>query len=218
MMKAHLPEKSSLSKLLRLSQRAASGHLNALGLEGEVEKQGMVWVIIRTGGEIFAPLQGDITVTTWPGKSKSGMMPRYCEMHNADGTLALRLVSVWMLADAKNRQMRLDAKIALPDLSRGDELPFPRHLPKKDLPALGSFTVTQDMIDANGHMNNAAYPDAALAFADKSAELPKTFCLDYRNEILPQTTVLVGGAWQENLLLLGGRSEDKEYFRMQFTY
>ena len=203
---------------MQTSQKAAFGHLCDLGLKGAAEEKGLAWIIIRTCGELYAPLVGDITVTTWPGKTRTGMMPRYCHFYDSEGRLLCKLLSVWALADVQSRSMRLDAELPIPDMTRGDELPFPRHLPKRELPPLGVFSPTEDSIDENGHLNNAAYPHYAFAAAGLAETLPKTFCVDYRNEILPQNSVRVCGAWENESLLLSGVDDNKEYFRMKCTY
>ena len=214
-------EVQNLSSLLRLSQEAAFRHLCLLGLEGVVEKEGLAWVIIRSSGKIYAPPTGRCRISTWPGKTRAGMMPRYFQIHLPDGTLAMELVSVWMLADVQSRQMRLDLKLPIPDMTRGDELPFPRHLHKMDLPPVGQFTVTDALIDENGHMNNAVYPDTALRVLQENLPLPKSFSVDYRNELLPHSTAQVFALWEEGeerTLHLSGYAQDVESFRMKFTY
>ena len=211
---------STASEYLRLSQTAAGQHLEELGLAGTVESQDLAWVIIRVRGEVLTAPEKTLTVTTWPGKEKLGMMPRYCEMRNPDGTLALRISTIWVLADVNTRQMRSDASAPVPDMSRGDEPPFPRSLPRKNLPLLGSFVPEKHQIDVNGHMNNAAYPDAALAFlpADFEGKSIRSFAVDYRQEILPGTKVDVFGGAVEDGFFFCGKNGDTEHFRMHFTF
>lgn len=211
---------ATASEYLRLSQAAAGRHLEELGLAGTVEAQGLAWVIIRVRGEVFVPPAENLTVTTWPGKEKLGMMPRYCEMRNPDGTLALRISTIWVLADIHTRQMRADASAPVPDMSRGDEPPFPRSLPRKELPLLGSFVPGAAQIDVNGHMNNAAYPDAAMTFlpAEYQGKPICGFAVDYRQEILPKTHIDVFGGGVEDGFLFCGKSEAAEHFRMKLTF
>lgn len=214
-----LPKNHRTSDLLRLAQHAAGRHLDELGFHNTAAEQGLAWVIIRTRMEILCPPDETLTVETWPGTTRLGMMPRYCLMYNADGQVAVRMVVVWALADILTRQMRLDASIPIPDMSRGDEPPMPRGLPKKDLPRLGVFTPQSHQIDKNGHMNNAAYPDAAEdAAADLLAGKTVTaVSIDYRAEILPETEVAVHGAEADGKILLCGKKDEKEFFRMMLT-
>ena len=218
-MKFSLPEAPGPSGILRVAQQAAGAHLTALGLEGEERRQGLVWVIIRTRCEIFGEPSRELTAVTWPGATRAGMMPRYCEMFREDGSLFARLATTWVLADASTRQMRLDAPISVPDLSRGDEPPMARSLPRKELPFLSDFVPAASQIDSNGHVNNAAYLDAAMDAAGhllQGREL-SAFAVDYRAEILPGTKVSVFGAMESNVLYLCGKSESKEHFRMTIT-
>ena len=207
------------SEILRISQQAAGAHLAALGLEGEAQKLGLVWIIIRIRCEIFAQPGKQGTAVTWPGTPRVGMMPRYCELYDPAGNLTARIVTTWVLADAATRQLRLDCPVPVPDLSRGDEPAPGRSLPRKDLPFLSAFSPAPGQIDENGHMNNAAYLDAA---ADAAAGLLQgrdlaAFAVDYRAEILPGTEISVCGAMEGNTLYLCGKGEEKEHFRMTMT-
>lgn len=215
-----LPEEHKLSDFLRLSQEAAFRHLTELGLAGLAERQGLAWVIIRIRAELPAPPSKTLTVTTWPGKEKAGMMPRYCEMYNPDGSCAARLVTTWVLADSATRQMRMDAPLSVPDMSRGDEPPVPRALPRRELPLLGNYIPAAGQIDSNGHVNNAAYLDLATAFVPEDPEGRRVtaFAVDYRAEILPGTKVSVCGEMREDTFLLSGKSDGREHFRMTLTY
>jgi len=218
-MKITLPEGSGPSGILRAAQQAAGAHLTALGLEGEERRQNLAWVIIRTRCELFGAPVREITAMTWPGATRAGMMPRYCEMFREDGSLFARLSTTWVLTDAITRQMRLDAPISVPDLSRGDEPPMARALPRKELPFLSEFTPTPSQIDSNGHVNNAAYLDAAMDAAGHllQGRQLSAFAVDYRAEILPGTEVSVFGAMEDNILYVCGKSESKEHFRMTLT-
>lgn len=214
-----LPEQYRSSDILRLSQEAAVRHVEVLGLAGVAEAQGLAWVIIRVRCELLAPLHpGEVRVETWPGETKNGMMPRYCRIYNADGQLAAQLVTIWVLADVQTRQMRPDAPIAVPAMLQGYEPPMPRGLPRKNMPQTGSFLVTPQQIDGNGHMNNACYLDAAEDAIGGVQGLLRGFAVDYRAEILPGAEVAVFSKQEEGLLLLSGKCGEKEHFRMTLQY
>ena len=213
-----LPQSFRTSDLLRLSQDAAFGHLQELGLGGVAEKLGYVWVITRVRGEILNPPDRTLRVETWPGKTRLGMMPRYCDMYNEDGTLAVRLLTVWVLADFRTRQMVQDPAVCVPDMTRGGEMPSPRSLARKLMPRVGGFMPAPGQIDGNGHMNNAAYLDAAEDSLPFPPRALSAFAVDYRAEILPGTQVTVYATEQENCVFLSGSCGEKEHFRMQLTY
>lgn len=215
-----LTEVPGPSEILRISQKAAGANLAALGLAGEAEAQGLVWVIIRTRCQLFSQPGKDGTAVTWPGATRTGMMPRYCELYDPAGSLTARIVTTWVLADDATRQLRLDSPIPVPDLSRGDEPAPARSLPRKELPFLRAFTPSAAQIDENGHMNNAAYLDAAM---DAAGELIPgreitAFAVDYRAEILPGTEIGIYGAVEGNILHLSGKTAEKEHFRMTLTW
>ena len=215
-----LPRPYRTSDLLRLSQAAAGRHLDELGFHNTAAEHGLAWVIIRTRMDILRTPDETLTVETWPGTTRLGMMPRYCVMYNADGQVAVRMTVVWALADVQTRQMRLEEAIPIPDMSRGDEGPMPRGLPKKEMPVLGSFVPQPHQIDKNGHMNNAAYPDAAedAAAALLNGKTVASVAIDYRAEILPGTEVSVHGMELDGKVLLSGISTEKEHFRMALTF
>ena len=66
------PASPRTADYLRFSQTAAASHLKALGLEGKLEQQGYVWVIVRIHGRIYKPLPPTFTVRTWPGAKCPG--------------------------------------------------------------------------------------------------------------------------------------------------
>ncbi len=211
-----LPQDYGLSHVLQLSQKAAGEHLHQLGLHGKAEEMGLVWMIIRIHGEILRPLDGKLQITTWPMAGKRGFLPRYCEMRDADGQLCARLTTLWVLADATTRTLRTDEPIPVPHMTRGDELPPDRSLPKKDLPYLGDFAVVDSQIDENGHMNNCQY--ATLAEPYFPPRPLREFTIDYRAELLPNTCGTLWGAWEGETLSICGTAAEKDHFRMKFSF
>jgi len=209
------PQNPSTADYLRISQTAATAHLRALGLEGKLEQQGYVWVIVRISGKIYAPLPETFTVQTWPGVRHRGFLPRYCRLLK-DGAVLADMVTVWVLADAKSRTMALDIDPGVPELVTGDELPTPRSLPKKAVTDGREFAVEDGWIDANGHMNNCFYPYCAERTLGLTG-LPKAFQVDYRHELLPGQRAAVAALWEENTVFISGFAE-KEHFRMKLEY
>ena len=111
----HRPEHPRTSDFLRISQAAASAHLEALGLKGKLERRGLVWVIVRIRGEIYKPLPETFTVETWPGIRQKGFLPRYCRILDGSEVVA-SMVTLWVLADVKSRTMVLDLDPGVPEL------------------------------------------------------------------------------------------------------
>ena len=204
------------SDLLRISQAAATAHLDALGLTGAAKKNGLVWVIIRIHGEVYAPVNGEVTVETWPGVSQRGFLPRYCRIYAADGTLAASFVTLWVLADAESRTLAEGASLGVPEMETGYELPIPRALPRKRMEVTGTFRVKPEWIDANGHMNNCCYLDAAEETLHLTA-IPKALWVDYRHELLPGSEARISSMQEENVVTISGHG-DVEHFRMKLEY
>lgn len=209
------PENLRTSDFLRISQTAASAHLEALGLTGVLEARGLVWVIIRIRGEIYKPLPQRFTVQTWPGIRQKGFLPRYCRILDGEEVVA-NMVTLWVLADAKSRTLSLDTDPGVPELVTGWELPIPRSLKRKTMEKAGEFSVKPQWIDGNGHMNNCCYLDAAEETLGLSA-IPGAFSVDYRHELLPEQRTAVCARWEENTLCLSGQGET-ECFRMKLEY
>lgn len=208
------PASPRTADYLRFSQTAAASHLKALGLEGKLEQQGYVWVIVRIHGRIYKPLPPTFTVRTWPGAAKGGFLPRYCRLLDGDTVLA-DMVTLWVLADASSRAMaQVDAGV--PEMSTGYELPIPRALPRKQPEGGIPFTVQNNWIDENGHMNNCFYPQAAEDALGIS-RLPKAFWVDFRRELLPGQTAQICCREESDGLLLSGWGES-EHFRMKLQY
>lgn len=205
------------SDLLRLAQDAASAHLDAMGLTGVAEKQGLAWVIIRTHMECYAPISGEIRCETWPAPGKMGFRPRHCRFFSPEGTLLAQSVSLWVLADAQSRSLSVTADFPLPEILTGAELPLPRALPRKTMEPAGDFAVDPAWIDSNGHMNNTCYLRAAEEVLHLTG-LPKRFTADYRAELLPGNTATVCAQREENVLRVAFLCGEKEHFRMILEY
>lgn len=209
------PQPLRTSDFLRISQAAATAHLDRLGLTGKAEAQGLAWVIIRVRGELYAPLPETFTVQTWPGISRRGFLPRYCRILSGD-TVVASMVTLWVLADAATRTLALGADLGVPEIETGYELPIPRALPKKAGAHTADFTVDPQWIDSNGHMNNCCYLDAAEQTLGLTG-LPKAFSVDYRHELLPGGSAGLCCHREENRTYVTGTGET-EYFRMLLEY
>ena len=209
------PKNPETADLLRISQEAATAHLRALGLEGKLEAQGYVWVIIRITGRIYAPLPPTFTARTWPGVRRRGFLPRYCRLLDGDRVLA-DMATVWVLADAKTRTLAADVDPGVPELVTGYELPAARALPKKSADGGAEFAVLDEWVDKNGHMNNCFYPHAAEKALGLTG-LPKAFQVDYRHELLPGQTAKIASFREENKVFATGFSQI-EHFRLMLEY
>lgn len=209
------PEHLRTSDFLRISQAAATAHLEELGLTGALEAQGLVWVIIRIRGEVYKPLPEKFTVQTWPGVRQKGFLPRYCRILSGNEVVA-SMVTLWVLADAESRTLALDTDPGVPELVTGWELPIPRSLKRKTMEKVGEFSVKPEWIDGNGHMNNCCYLDAAEDTLGIT-RLPTAFTVDYRHELLPGGSAAVCAQRDGNILYFSGEGE-KEHFRMMLEY
>ena len=110
-------------------------------------------------------------------------------MYAADGTLLAQTVSLWVLMDRNSRAMILPGKsgVAVPGILRGTEPEPPKSFLPKELTQHCQHTVTQALLDSNGHMNNSRYLDWVVSLLPDSfySEHPvKEFTICYHSEAL----------------------------------
>ena len=80
-----------------------------------------------------------------------------------------------------------------------------------------AFTPAPEQIDENGHMNNAAYLDAAEALLPETlrGKRPCAVAVDYEHEILPGRETQLRVVPGENACLFEGSMEGKVCFRLR---
>ncbi|SMF90600.1 Acyl-ACP thioesterase [Paenibacillus uliginis N3/975] len=154
------------SSLLGLMQRAADGHIEALGVSREqLVEHGMGWMLITLEVEMaFLPRYMDnIEISTWSRGSKGALWNRDYRLKNAAGEEIGTARSVWALVDIQKRKiMRPSAfpyEVPVHTESVGsplDKAVIPEGTLMEDT---YSHTVRYSGIDSNGHLNNARYAD-----------------------------------------------------------
>lgn len=154
------------SSLLSLMQRAADGHIEALGVSREqLVEHGMGWMLITLAAKMsYLPRYTEtIEVTTWSKGSKGALWHRDYRFYNAAGHEMGTARSVWALVDIQKRKiMRPSAfpyDVPVHTESVGsplDKSVIPEGSLLKDMYA---HTVRYSGIDSNGHLNNARYAD-----------------------------------------------------------
>lgn len=181
----------SPSGMLRCAQSIAIEHVERLGYgEDVLSRAKCAFMLSKIVVDIKAPIKSESSarLATTPFAPDRILYPRRTEFYQ-DGTLRAVINALWLLVDTeKKRILRTSAAL--------DGFPFedghidcdflmPADLALEDA---GAIHVSYSMVDTNGHMNNAAYADAALdLFSDKlfSGAQIKRMILGYSRQAEP---------------------------------
>lgn len=177
------------SELLRAMQSLAAEDAVRRGAGQQLLlSKGCTWVLVknRLSFRRFPRAGEALTLVTWPLKGRFALYPRLFELRGEDGELLMEAESIWAVMDVGSRSM-------LPGEERGivmEGLEDSRFRPQRRLsiPEGGErfiLTPAPEQIDENGHMNNAAYLDAAedlLPERLRGREL-HALAVDYEHEI-----------------------------------
>lgn len=156
----------SSRELFLLLQEVSTIHCDELGYGMEVVgPRGLIWVVVRQRLELIrCPLPGEeICLRTWPGLTRHGMFPRYYTIESKDGQKLGEACALWTLVDAQSRRMIRpeDYGVDLKGLKTGEEGALPRAPEKLEQQESRIFTVPEEYLDLNGHMNNTRYYELA---------------------------------------------------------
>lgn len=214
------------SVFLRWLQEASIAHTEALGAgRDKTLDRGALWVVARVKAEIRRMPCYDETVTfrTWAGKTRHVLFPRYYEILDAEGNIAVRASAVWLLMDAKTRKMAFPDKygVRIPDAFTGTELPLPAGVPQQEAPVVYRHVVRFQDVDINGHMNNSKYIDIvedALGFGFMHDYELTGFEIGYEEEIRADRRVSLCGAYGDGKVYFEGKTGRKTCFRLSATY
>ena len=110
-----------------------------------------------------------ITIATYPYQVRGMMARRVYTICDEAGEVLIYADSLWVLMDIKNlRPARINEQIAAAYPEDKDRPQFDFKRPKlhyyEEGQKVGSFTVTENYIDTNGHMNNSFYIDVTRRF------------------------------------------------------
>lgn len=197
-----------LSTLLRYAQDAAGGHCEQLGFDwNTMAAKGLFWAVLRHRVQISAlPGKGQrITVQTWPMPATRAAYPRMVRGLDEKGEELFSVISLWALMNMESRAMVLPAKsgVEVPGILRGCEIEQPSSLYPGTHEKSLLWTVAQDDLDINGHVNNARYLDHAenLAGSFRAAHRPKELTVCYLAECRLHQAVTLGWTLSEEGVL-----------------
>ena len=168
---------SRIAGLFRILQDV-SGHAAACWHASgpELMEKGLMWVVTRYELSLDrALIPGEaLDITTWASPVRHMLSQRNYLLADAGGLPLGRAAGSWALVDRETRAMvdwtgRLDA---FETEVTGLEPPRPAAPEKLPAESERIFTVSEEWLDENGHMNNTRYFDVAQACIPPETEIP----------------------------------------------
>ena len=178
-----------ISALLRYAQDVAWRHSEDLGFDREwYRDRGVGWVVRAVELELDAPIPMGQTlqVSTAVVGHRRIWARRLGECRLADGRLAARVTTDWVLLDARNRIVRIPDDFGVvfvnPEVdSEITRVPAPQGAPASTL----ALSVRPRDLDPLDHVNNAVYLDwllealEAAGWRTQVGDAPETWRLEY---------------------------------------
>jgi len=224
--KRTVPEEGlSAQHLFWLLQEASAAQSTELGYgEADMRALGVMWVVIRylVRSERWPAAEEELTVETWPGQTRHGMCPRFYRVLDADGSVILTGSSLWAVVDRETRQMAAphERGVDIEPLTNGNEAPLPGVIRRPITDRETLFTVPEEYLDGNGHMNNTRYFDLAeqcTGFCAARRGL-REVTAEYLNEALCGEQIRVHWGVEDSTCTVVGESDAGHMFRMKLTY
>jgi len=219
------PEGLSTRELFVWLQDIAGHQCVPLGLSGpDLAERGLMWVVIKYRVEVTRwPQPGEtVSLDTWPGKPRHGMMPRFYALRDAAGETLLAVSSVWAVVDRQTRSMvnNEEAGVHLEPLETGEEIRLPAAIKRLETTGERCFTVPADYLDTNGHMNNTRYYTVAEACIGRDArqDAPVYIATEHVSEALCGETLTLCWGEADGLAYITGSNGEKPVFRMNLRY
>jgi len=202
-----------LSALLYFAQEAAGEHCELLGLDWDtMAAKELFWAVIRAKVRIHTlPRLGQqVTVKTWPMPTTRTSYPRCVTISDPEGNVLATVVSLWVLMHTRTRAMILPGKsgVEVEGILTGTEPELPGSLPPKAADHTLCRRVTKDVLDRNGHMNNARYLDWVQALTDTAGV--RSFTVNYLSEALEGQELELGYTAEDSLLLVNIHRKDAD--------
>ncbi len=215
----------STQQLFQLLQDAAGAQCVPLHLSGpDLEKLGLMWVIVRYQVQVERwPQPGEaLSLRTWPGEVRHGMMARFYTLRGSEDEVLLRVSSVWAVVDRETRRMvnGEERGVHLDPLLTGEEIPLPGAVKRFPTAQEADFTVPAAYLDTNGHMNNTFYYTVAERCIGRDARqtAPREIRTAHQNEALCGETLHLRWGEDKGLYYISGEHGDKLIFRMNLRY
>ncbi len=215
----------SARHLFWILQEASAEHSRQIGYgEAEMRALGLMWVVIRyyVRAERWPRAGEALTVETWPGPVRHGMCPRFYLLRDAAGESVLSGSALWAVVDRETRQMVVphERGVDIEPLQTGLEERLPGTIRRPVTERETRFTVPEEYLDTNGHMNNTRYFDLAEACLGVSAAERGLRCVtaEYLNEALCGDEIRVLWGMDGPRCTVVGEGKAGHIFRMLLEY
>ncbi|MBQ9459614.1 MAG: hypothetical protein IJU66_06735 [Oscillospiraceae bacterium] len=212
------------SVLFDLLQEASIRHTEALGVGRErTLDRGLAWVVTRQHVcvERMPSFDERVLVRSWPGHTMHLLFPRYYELLDAQGRVAVRGSALWTLMDQKTRTAAFPDEygVEIKGVETGREMPYLVKLHTLETEHESSFQVPYSYVDLNGHMNNTRYFDLTddLLPAAQSGEMLREANIEYCAEAKLGETLRIGWGKEKDMYYVNGAKE-RACFRMNLRY
>lgn len=151
------------SSLLRFLQEASIADVERVGVtRDKTLDRGFLWAVARIAFAIQRPVLYDekVVVSTWAGKSRHMLFPRFYEVKDQSGNQIVHASAVWVLISAETRKAILPESYGIDVPGEAFAEPLPSSLKAlKHVEMKGMHEVQYSEIDLNGHVNNTRYMD-----------------------------------------------------------
>jgi acyl-ACP thioesterase len=155
--------RARVSTLLRYAQDIAWRHSEALGFDRDwYRERGLGWVVRGVDLAVHAPiaLGQTLRISTAVVGHRRIWARRLGECHLADGRLAARITTDWVLLDGRNRIVRIPEDFGVAFMNPEVQSEILRVPSVEGAPASSlAFTVRPRDLDPLDHVNNAVYLD-----------------------------------------------------------
>lgn len=209
--------------LFRLMQKVSGDHCREIGYgEPVMEEKGLMWVITRHGVNVLRwPEPGErLLARTWPGATRHGMCPRYYRIESESGELLITGCAIWSVVGRESRKMVVPEAygIAIEALVTGSESRRPGTPLRREGRSQAEYTVSEEVLDENRHMNNTRYYDLAEQLLGTRGKPLREALVEYSAEAREGDTLLLEWSEEDGLFVISGSNRGSPAFRMNLRY
>lgn len=203
--------------LLDLFQDMATLHAEIMGIgRDDMVPKGVFWAVVRSKFEILHDPKHFQTlhVRTWPHSASRFSFIRDFEVRDDADELLVKASTEWVLMDLETRKFAsvLDYYNGPTDFSEDRAFEGKmRKIKKFDEGNMPVYTVVPGYsdIDVNEHVNNAVYANYVVDALKPTREGGiRTFQIDYRHEVLPDSPLQIHTLVEDGHVLSQGVRED----------
>lgn len=211
-------EGASFSHLMAALEKAAVEHSIDLAIDHDrmLGDFGLLWMLVRCRLELYRQPRGQITVETFLRKPTFATSLRDFTLRDGDGIFGTA-VQTWGLVDENQRKLvnmktvPLMATLPTPTPERSGAL---RHLNlPEDMQYAGSWRVSPEEIDANGHLNNVCYIRHGEAFTKENYQILEVI---YARECFEGEVLSLETGETDGFYVRGVKENGEESFRLCF--